>query len=159
MSSIEFRETINEEYNRVLDHDLKALDDALSHILNASTFRATPVEQKNSSQNIFMAQNEYKDKYKLAQEQQLVDGAAANIVRSTESLLNMTRQLKQSVLLNDFSELNTLLRSRKKKVEETKQRNIEKLEELKKDLEEVVHELEFASAGRMNDYEFVEKLV
>ncbi|KAJ3107225.1 hypothetical protein HDU97_004645 [Phlyctochytrium planicorne] len=86
-----------ERLNKRLDTELETLESQFGHILKASFIR----EQDGASDK-----TKIKDKYKINQESQLMDGATANLVHSAQSLLSLTSEIRQALLLNDFKALN-----------------------------------------------------
>ncbi|KAJ3297938.1 Mediator of RNA polymerase II transcription subunit 22 [Borealophlyctis nickersoniae] len=126
-----------EELNSRVRADIQSFILNYSNILNAA-----PLQQKK-----FEADDdelEPKDKHKLAQEHQLMEGAAANMVRSCESLLTLTGELKQALLLNDFRSLTSTVGGRWITVRHQEKRNFENLCALQDELADVTREMEDA---------------
>ncbi|KAJ3410437.1 hypothetical protein HDV05_003799 [Chytridiales sp. JEL 0842] len=93
-----------DKLNKRLDGELDMLENQLGYIVQASHLRHVT---KDSDGKLVP-----KDKYKIAQEHQLMESAASNIVHAAESLLTLTAELKQALLLNDFLTLNRAVRGR-----------------------------------------------
>ncbi|KAI8807824.1 surfeit locus protein 5 subunit 22 of mediator complex-domain-containing protein [Cladochytrium replicatum] len=131
---------VEEEFNRRLDAELESLDVNFGHII-----RSAPL--KHYSTDKFGFDRLYvKDKYKITQDHQLVDSAASNVVRSVEGLLSLTRELKESLILNDFKNLNRNVRTRWEVLSAQRDANSATLGEMKADLDVVIAELEKAAA-------------
>ncbi|KAI9098720.1 mediator complex, subunit Med22 [Phlyctochytrium arcticum] len=93
-----------DELNKRLDVEVDALLENLTHIVEAASLRQKSLSETNKLES--------KDRYKIAQDKQLMEGSAANLVNSAESLLSMTADLKQALLLTDFRMINTTLYTR-----------------------------------------------
>ncbi|KAJ3042081.1 hypothetical protein HDV00_008163 [Rhizophlyctis rosea] len=85
-----------------------------------------------------------KDKYKLAQEHQALENSAANMVRAAESLLTLTSELKQALLLNDFKTLNSTIRNRSLTLRYQEEKSMDTLLEFQKELQVVTRQMEDA---------------
>ncbi|KAJ3009407.1 Mediator of RNA polymerase II transcription subunit 22 [Thoreauomyces humboldtii] len=93
-----------EDLNKRLDTEIDVLLSNVEHIVEAATMRQPSLADADIQ--------EPKDRARIAQERQLMHGCAANIVNSAQSLLALTSELKQALLLNDFKMLNATVHSR-----------------------------------------------
>ncbi|TPX63693.1 hypothetical protein SpCBS45565_g06431 [Spizellomyces sp. 'palustris'] len=125
-----------DDLNKRLDTEIDVLLDNLTHLVEAASLRQSSLTDSSHF--------ETKDKYKIAQERQLMEGAAANIVNSAESLLTLTSELKQVLLLNDFKMLNATLHSRWLTVKDREGKCNNALLDFKDELDRVTTDLEDA---------------
>ncbi|KAJ3067732.1 Mediator of RNA polymerase II transcription subunit 22 [Quaeritorhiza haematococci] len=128
--------SIEEQYNKRLDGEMEALEDNFGYFVKATSLRYTHVDKLGQEKT------EAKDKYRIAQERQLMEGAAANIIRSSETLLTMTAELRLSLLLNDFRTLNDTVRRRWLTLQKQKETSNTELYRLYQDLKDVTADLE-----------------
>ncbi|SAM09471.1 hypothetical protein [Absidia glauca] len=84
---------MEDQYNKRIDDDISKLVDCYSDIVKIGEISD-------------------KDKFKVSQEGYQVESQAAQIVRSSESLLILIKELKQFLLLNDTKTLTTLTEQR-----------------------------------------------
>ncbi|KAI8906527.1 surfeit locus protein 5 subunit 22 of mediator complex-domain-containing protein [Powellomyces hirtus] len=129
-----------EDLNKRLDTDIDVLLGSLTHIVESATLRQPSLTDASLL--------EPKDRYKIAQERQLMQGAAANIVNSAQSLLTLTSELKQALLLNDFKMLNSTAQSRWLTIKDREAKGNGTLLEFQKELEMVTADIEDALYGR-----------
>ncbi|CAO3606878.1 unnamed protein product [Cunninghamella echinulata] len=83
-----------------------------------------------------------KDKFKVYQEGYQIESQAAQIVRSTESLFGLIKELKQYLLLNDTS---ALMRREEERSEELVGQTTEikqKILDLRKEITSAIYEME-----------------
>ncbi|KAJ3050704.1 hypothetical protein HK097_008310 [Rhizophlyctis rosea] len=130
--------------NDYLNHHLNGLINGFQAILDAATPQANGPTPSNDDDNPDPIP---KDKYRLAQEQQLLNNAAANMVRSAQSLLTLTSDLKQSLLLSDFQTLNETIRSRSLTLRYHEEKNMNVLFEFRRELDDVIGDMEGALGG------------
>ncbi|KAJ3145397.1 hypothetical protein HDU86_000918 [Geranomyces michiganensis] len=131
------------ELNKKLDKEIDVLIQNLTHIVEASTLQQPALADASEL--------EPKDKYKIAQEKQLMQGAAANIVNSCESLLTLTSDLKQALLLNDFKLLNATAQARWLTIKDREAKSNATLAELQRQLMGMTTSLEDALYQRVPD--------
>ncbi|KAI8586704.1 surfeit locus protein 5 subunit 22 of mediator complex-domain-containing protein [Geranomyces variabilis] len=124
------------ELNKKLDKEIDVLIQNLTHIVEASTLQQPALADASEL--------EPKDRYKIAQEKQLMQGAAANIVNSCESLLTLTSDLKQALLLNDFKLLNATAQARWLTIKDREAKSNSTLAELQEQLQGMTASLEDA---------------
>ncbi|KAI8073211.1 surfeit locus protein 5 subunit 22 of mediator complex-domain-containing protein [Gongronella butleri] len=84
---------MEDQYNKRIDDDISKLVDCFTEIVKTGEIAE-------------------KDKFKVSQEGYQVENQAAQIVRSTESLLGLIKELKQFLLLNDTKTLTALTEQR-----------------------------------------------
>ncbi|OAQ28071.1 hypothetical protein K457DRAFT_76792 [Linnemannia elongata AG-77] len=121
---------IEEAYNKRLDMDVAQLMESFGDIIKTA-------ESLTQS----------KDKYKLAQESYQIQGRAANIVSSAESLLAMVTELKQTLLLNDTTTLAQLSTQRQQELSSQKTAVKQRVMGLKEEVDKTIWELEQACYG------------
>ncbi|ORX88067.1 SURF5-domain-containing protein [Anaeromyces robustus] len=112
-----------EEYNKRLDSEIDQLIDSFHHIIKASMI------------------GEH-DKYKIFQEEYLINCMSSNIIRSAQSLLSLVSELKQSILLYDYKSLNSGILSRIETIEQEKLTISNILMSLCSDIRNTLKELE-----------------
>jgi len=112
-----------EEYNKRLDTEIDQLVESFHHIVKASKI------------------GEH-DKYKVFQEEYLINCMSANIIRSAQSLLSLISELKQSILLYDYKSLNSGILSRIETIEQEKLTINNRLMSLQSDIRNNLKELE-----------------
>ncbi|KAI8824918.1 uncharacterized protein EV422DRAFT_564277 [Fimicolochytrium jonesii] len=127
--------------NARLDADIDVLLKSLTQIIASGTLRQ-PVPVGDAG-----GEMEAKDRYRIAQERQAMEGAAANIVTATQSLLTLTTELKQALQLADLHMLNSTMRARLAVVRETRRVNKAELGRFAEELGGLVGEIEHALAG------------
>ncbi|KAF9934391.1 Mediator of RNA polymerase II transcription subunit 22 [Linnemannia zychae] len=126
---------IEEAYNKRLDMDVSQLMESFSDIIKVASI----THSESSSQS--------KDKYKLAQESYQIQGRAANIVSSAESLLAMVTELKQTLLLNDTTTLAQLSTQRQAELSSQKTAVKQRVLGLKEEVDKTIWELEQVCYG------------
>ncbi|KAF9317390.1 Mediator of RNA polymerase II transcription subunit 22 [Linnemannia elongata] len=126
---------IEEAYNKRLDMDVAQLMESFGDIIKTASI--THSESLTQS----------KDKYKLAQESYQIQGRAANIVSSAESLLAMVTELKQTLLLNDTTTLAQLSTQRQQELSSQKTAVKQRVMGLKEEVDKTIWELEQACYG------------
>ncbi|KAJ3219278.1 hypothetical protein HDU67_001897 [Dinochytrium kinnereticum] len=122
-----------ERLNKRLDAELETLESQFGHILRSSFLREGGADSDKSK---------VKDKYKITQESQLMEGATANLIHSSESLLSLTAELKQALLLNDFKTLNFGMKHRLATLKRQDEANKSALLKVKDEITEIREEME-----------------
>ncbi|ORX51763.1 SURF5-domain-containing protein [Piromyces finnis] len=112
-----------EEYNKRLDTEIDQLIDSFHHIVKASKIGDS-------------------DKYKIFQEEYLINCMSSNIIRSAQSLLTLISELKQSILIFDYKSLNSGILSRIETIEQEKINVSDMLMSLQSDIRNNIKELE-----------------
>ncbi|KAF9430733.1 Mediator of RNA polymerase II transcription subunit 22 [Podila epigama] len=122
---------IEEAYNKRLDADIGQLMESFGDIIKVAS-----INYNDTSIS--------KDKYKLAQESYQIQGRAANIVSSAESLLAIVTELKQTLLLNDTTTLAQIAAKRQQELSTRKTAVKQRVVGLKEEVDRTIWELEKA---------------
>ncbi|KAG1221198.1 hypothetical protein G6F35_006162 [Rhizopus arrhizus] len=114
---------VDDQYNKRIDDDISKLVDCYTDIVR-------------------IGENKDKDKFKVAQEGYQIESQAAQIVRSCESLLSLTNELKQFLLLNDAETLAQLRKTQSEKLVESTTTIKSKVNTMRSELSKAVFDLE-----------------
>ncbi|KAI9305288.1 surfeit locus protein 5 subunit 22 of mediator complex-domain-containing protein [Cunninghamella echinulata] len=115
--------SVEDQYNKRIDDDISKLVDCFADIVKIGEITE-------------------KDKFKVYQEGYQIESQAAQIVRSTESLFGLIKELKQYLLLNDTS---ALMRREEQRSEELVGQTTEikqKILDLRKEITSAIYEME-----------------
>ncbi|KAI8338996.1 surfeit locus protein 5 subunit 22 of mediator complex-domain-containing protein [Chlamydoabsidia padenii] len=114
---------MEDQYNKRIDDDISKLVDCYNDIVKIGEIND-------------------KDKFKVSQEGYQVESQAAQIVRSSESLLILIKELKQFLLLNDTKTLTALTeqRSMALSTQTTEIKNV--VQDLRKDVAAAIYDME-----------------
>ncbi|KAI9136318.1 hypothetical protein BKA69DRAFT_1033702 [Paraphysoderma sedebokerense] len=115
--------SLEDSYNKRLDADIDTLVDGIQDLLAISTIGS-------------------KDKYVINQEKLQVQSRVSSIIRASESLLTLSSDLKQSILLNDTTTITVLLAHRAQILASQTMKVRETLELLYSDINKSIEELE-----------------
>ncbi|CAO3679872.1 unnamed protein product [Rhizopus stolonifer] len=118
-----FLAQVENQYNKRIDDDVAKLVDCYTDIVR-------------------IGENKDKDKFKVAQEGYQIESQAAQIVRSCESLLSLTNELKQFLLLNDAQTLAQLRKAQSEKLVESTTTIKSQVNLMKDELSKAVFDLE-----------------
>ncbi|KAI9258565.1 surfeit locus protein 5 subunit 22 of mediator complex-domain-containing protein [Sporodiniella umbellata] len=118
-----FLDQVEDQYNKRIDDDVSKLVDCYTDIVR-------------------IGENKDKDKFKVAQEGYQIESQAAQIVRSCESLLSLTNELKQFLLLNDAQTLGQLRKAQSEKLVESTTTIKNQVISMKDELSKAVFDLE-----------------
>ncbi|KAI8853342.1 surfeit locus protein 5 subunit 22 of mediator complex-domain-containing protein [Chytridium lagenaria] len=122
-----------ERLNKRLDVEMESLESQFGNIVRASSLRDAGADVDKAKT---------KDKYKVTQESQQIEGAAANITHSSHALVSLTSEVKQALLLNDFKTLNFGMKHRHGTLKHEGNESTSTLIKIKDDMTRVREELE-----------------
>ncbi|CAO3594050.1 unnamed protein product [Absidia cylindrospora] len=114
---------MEDQYNKRIDDDITKLVDCFSDIIKIGEIGD-------------------KDKFKVAQEGYQVESQAAQIVRSSESLLGLIKELKQYLLLNDTKTLTCLTEQRSTALTTQTAEIKTTIQDLRKDVTAAIYDME-----------------
>ncbi|CAO3699624.1 hypothetical protein G6F70_008989 [Rhizopus microsporus] len=118
-----FLAQVDDQLNKRIDDDTAKLVDCFTDIVR-------------------IGENKDKDKFKVAQEGYQIESQAAQIVRSCESLLSLTNELKQYLLLNDSQTLAQLRKTQSEKLTESTNMIKSKIGTMRSELAKAIFDLE-----------------
>ncbi|ORX55794.1 SURF5-domain-containing protein [Hesseltinella vesiculosa] len=114
---------MEDQYNKRIDDDISKLVDCFTDIVKAGEIAD-------------------KDKFKVSQEGYQIENQATQIVRSTESLLGLIKELKQFLLLNDTRTLTALTEYRSNALTSQTNEIKKSILDLRQELTDAIYDME-----------------